>query len=255
MAMFTEKGQGPLDSEAGLSIIGTGMRVVGDITADGVVKIEGTVVGTVRAGRQVLVGKGGEVEGDVISREAIIGGEVRGSIRADERIEIQSTSVVHGELVALVWYLDGYLRVAAVPDAPPAVNGLQVANAGAVSRVAAAVDLCEATVRMAAEQGADFLLVHHGLFWRGLEPLTGRAYRRVAELIAKNIALYSAHLPLDLHPEVGNNAVLARQLGVSLRGEFGEEYGVRIGRWGEIEVPRHTLERQLAAIKIGRAHV
>src|SRR5213082_609917 len=91
MAMFTEKGQGPLDSEAGLSIIGTGMRVVGDITADGVVKIEGTVVGTVRAGRQVLVGKGGEVEGDVISREAIIGGEVRGSIRADERIERKST--------------------------------------------------------------------------------------------------------------------------------------------------------------------
>src|SRR6266849_3214174 len=100
MAMFTEKGQGPQDSEAGLSIIGTGMRVVGDITADGVVKIEGTVVGTVRAGRQVLVGKGGEVEGDVISREAIIGGEVRGIIRADERIEIQSTSVVHGDVVA-----------------------------------------------------------------------------------------------------------------------------------------------------------
>src|SRR2546430_17491514 len=84
------------------------------------------------------------------------------------------------ELAALVSYLDGYLRVAEVPDAPHAVNGLQVANAGAVSRVAAAVDLCEETVRMAAEQGADFLLVHHGLFWRGLEPLTGRAYRRVA---------------------------------------------------------------------------
>ena len=100
MAMFTEKGQGVPEAEAGLSIIGTGMRVVGDITAYGVVKIEGTVVGTVRAGRQVLVGKGGEVEGDVISREAIIGGEVRGSIRADERIEIQSTSVVHGDVVA-----------------------------------------------------------------------------------------------------------------------------------------------------------
>ena len=76
------------------------MRVVGDITAEGVVKIEGTVVGTVRAGRQVLVGKGGEVEGDVISREAIIGGEVRGSIRADERVEIQATSVIHGDVAA-----------------------------------------------------------------------------------------------------------------------------------------------------------
>src|SRR3989442_7557689 len=100
MAIFTEKGQGAAEAEPGLSIIGTGMRVVGDITADGVVKIEGTVVGTVRAGRQVLVGKGGEGEGDVISREAIIGGEVRGSIRADVRIEIQSTSVVHADVVA-----------------------------------------------------------------------------------------------------------------------------------------------------------
>src|SRR5213080_4163236 len=100
MAIFTEKGHGAPVPTTVLSIIGTGMRVVGDITADGVVKIEGTVVGTVRAARQVLVGKGGEVEGDVISREAIIGGEVRGSIRADERIEIQSTSVVHGDVVA-----------------------------------------------------------------------------------------------------------------------------------------------------------
>jgi len=100
MAIFTEKGQGAPESETGLSIIGAGMRVVGDITAEGVVKIEGTVVGTVRAGRQVLVGKGGEVEGDVISREAIIGGEVRGSIRADERVEIQATSVIHGDIAA-----------------------------------------------------------------------------------------------------------------------------------------------------------
>ena len=152
------------------------------------------------------------------------------------------------ELTALASYLDGYLRVADVPDAPHAVNGLQVANAGTVSRVAAAVDLCEATVRMAAEQGADLLLVHHGLFWGGLQPLTGRAHRRVAGLIANNIALYSAHLPLDLHPDVGNNVVLAHQLGVSLRGEFGEEYGERIGRWGEVDVSRVALERQLAAL-------
>src|ERR1041385_400206 len=72
---------------------------------------------------------------------------------------------------------------------PTRFNGLQVANAGAVSRVAAAVDLCEATVLMTAEQGADFLLVHHGLLWRGLEPLTGRAYRRVAGVIEKDVAL------------------------------------------------------------------
>src|SRR5947208_5966391 len=136
------------------------------------------------------------------------------------------------ELTALASYLDGYLRVSEVPDAPHAVNGLQVANTGTVNRVAAAVDLCEATVRMAAEQGSDLLLVHHGLFWGGLKPLTGPAYRRVAGLMKQDIALYSAHLPLDLHAEVGNNPRLAQQLGVAVRGGFGEEYGVLIGVWG-----------------------
>src|SRR3990172_1201884 len=136
----------------------------------------------------------------------------------------------------LARYLDGYLRVREVPDAPEAVNGLQVANSGDVTRIGAAVDLCEATVRLAAEQGADLLLVHHGLFWGGPKPLTGSAYRRVAALIRQNIALYSAHLPLDLHPDVGNNAMFARQLGVTARGDFGEEYGVRIGVWGELDI-------------------
>lgn len=97
MAIFTEK-QGAVTAETGLSIIGSGMRVVGDISAEGVVKIEGTVVGTVQAGRQVLVAKGGMVEGDVVAREAIIGGEVRGGIQASERVELQTTSVVHGDI-------------------------------------------------------------------------------------------------------------------------------------------------------------
>src|SRR5882672_3385613 len=98
MAMFTERGGAGGDAVTGLSIIGAGMRVVGDISADGVVKIEGTVVGTVQAAKQVLVAKGGEVEGDVVSREAIIGGEVRGGIYAEERVELQATSVIHGDV-------------------------------------------------------------------------------------------------------------------------------------------------------------
>src|SRR5437870_12411189 len=99
------------------------------------------------------------------------------------------------ELTTLVSYLDDYLRIAAIPDAPHAVNGLQVANTGTVSRVAAAVDLCEATVRMAAEQGADLLLVHHGLLWRGLQPLTGRTHRRVAGVVARNLGHYTLQPP------------------------------------------------------------
>jgi dinuclear metal center YbgI/SA1388 family protein len=159
------------------------------------------------------------------------------------------------DLAVVVSYLDSYLRIAQVADAPNALNGLQVGNGGTINRAAAAVDLCDATVQMAAQQGADLLLVHHGLFWRGLEPLTGRAYRRVAGLIRHNIALYSAHLPLDVHPEVGNNAVLAHRLGVARRGEFGEEYGMRIGVWGELDLPRAALAQRLGEVVGGRARL
>jgi dinuclear metal center YbgI/SA1388 family protein len=152
----------------------------------------------------------------------------------------------------LTRYLDDYLHLQdEVADPPEALNGLQVANQGEVTRLAAAVDVCEATVRMAAEQKADVLVVHHGLFWGGLRPLVGPAYRRVAGLIEHDIALYAAHLPLDRHPDVGNNAVLARLLGVAVRGEFGSYHGAPIGVWGELSEatppPRATLAQRLAA--------
>src|SRR2546422_1615159 len=150
------------------------------------------------------------------------------------------------QLSQLVGYLDDYLRVRDVPDASEALNGLQVGGRAEVTRVAAAVDLCEATVRLAAERGADFLIVHHGLFWGGLRPLTGPQLRRVAGLLKHDIALYGAHLPLDLHSDVGNNPVLARELGVTIKGEFGESRGVAIGVWGELAVSRAELEQRLA---------
>jgi cytoskeletal protein CcmA (bactofilin family) len=84
--------------EPGLSVIAPGMRVEGELVTDGVVKIEGTVAGTVRAEQQVLVAKGGLVEGDIHTREAILGGEVRGSILAQERVEVQASSVVQGDI-------------------------------------------------------------------------------------------------------------------------------------------------------------
>jgi len=152
------------------------------------------------------------------------------------------------QLTELVSYLDSYLDVRSVPDAPHALNGLQVERSAAVTRIAAAVDLCDATIALAATAGANFLLVHHGLFWGGLQPLVGAQYRRVARLIRHDIALYSAHLPLDRHPEVGNNAVLARALAVAPRGEFGEEYGKPIGVWGELTVGRAALLERVGAL-------
>src|SRR5207245_11284264 len=97
-------------------------------------------------------------------------------------------------------------------------------------------------------RGRELRPVHHALFRGGLKQLTGPAYRRVAGLMKQDIALYSAHLPLDLHPEVGNNPRLAQQLGVAVRGGFGEEYGVLIGVWGEWDGSRGGLQQQLAAV-------
>lgn len=141
----------------------------------------------------------------------------------------------------LTAYLDAYLRVADVQDAAHALNGLQVENDGTVSRIAVAVDACQATIDAAAGRDADLLLVHHGLFWSGVEPLTGRHGRRVRSLVRHNLALYSAHIPLDVHPDVGNNAVLARSLGLRDVECFGEYLGQQIGTRGTLPTTRTAL--------------
>ena len=84
--------------EPGLSIIAVGTHITGEVDTNGVVKVEGVVTGSVRAEGQVLVAKGGLVDGDVLTREAIIGGEVRGAIYADERVEVQASSAINGDI-------------------------------------------------------------------------------------------------------------------------------------------------------------
>jgi len=138
-------------------------------------------------------------------------------------------------------YLDEYLRIAEVADAAEALNGLQVDHDGAITRIAASVDVCYATINAAAENGAELLLVHHGLFWAGLEPLTGRHGKRVRRLVEAGIAVYSAHIPLDLHPEIGNNAVLANKLGVIDQEWFGDYKGEKIGVVGSL--PATTFDQ------------
>ncbi len=145
-------------------------------------------------------------------------------------------------------YLDRYLRIAEVGDSAEALNGLQVDHEGEVTRIACAVDACQTTIDAAADLGAEFLLVHHGLFWAGLEPLTGRHGRRVRRLMNAGIAVYSAHMPLDLHPEIGNNAVLANELGLEGRDWFGDYKGERLGVAGNLSVSIGELVKRLASI-------
>ena len=131
-------------------------------------------------------------------------------------------------LIQLVAYLDQYLRVREVPDDPNALNGLQVENSGGIARLVAAVDASLKTIEGLVAPGC-MLLVHHGMFWDGNQPIAGRRYRRLRGLFQQDAALYAAHIPLDLHPEVGNNVVLARQLGLTATEWFGLHKGVPIG--------------------------
>lgn len=138
------------------------------------------------------------------------------------------------KLESLLQYLDSYLGIPDHPDYANALNGLQVQGRDEVRRVVAAVDASEASVAAAVDAKADLLLVHHGLFWDGLQPLTGRRYRKVKPLLDNGIGLYSAHLPLDAHAEVGNCTLLAGALGLEVQGRFADYKGTPIGWWGSI---------------------
>ncbi len=135
-----------------------------------------------------------------------------------------TTSIRRTELVA---HLDDYLRVADIPDSSP--NGLQVQGADRVTRIAYAVDVAVQTIRAAEKARADFLVVHHGLWWGRHVQITGTMHKRLSALIRADMSLYTAHLPLDCHPRVGNNAELARLLGLRVESMFGDYKGVRIG--------------------------
>ena len=138
------------------------------------------------------------------------------------------------KLESILQYMDEYLGVREHPDYSTALNGLQVAGPEEIEQVVVAVDASESSIAEAVERGADMMIVHHGLFWGGLEALTGRHFRKVRMLIEGGVALYSCHLPLDSHAEVGNCALLARALGLELQGQFGDYQGAPIGWWGTL---------------------
>ena len=151
-------------------------------------------------------------------------------------------------LETIVKYCDRTLKTSDFTDWPGAVNGLQVENRGTVSKIAAAVDGSLATIRRAIELKADLLVVHHGLFWGASYPWTGRRYATMQLLIENNLAVYSSHLPLDAHPRLGNNAQLARALGLSDLKPFFIEKGQAIGFQSRAKISRDELEKRLAHI-------
>lgn len=149
--------------------------------------------------------------------------------------------------------LDLELRTSEIPDFSGAVNGLQVANDGHVTRVAVAVDASMAAVVEATVLQADLLIVHHGLFWNGVQPLVGSMYQKQRSLLTNNIAVYSTHLPLDAHPRLGNNVRLAEALGLSVQRGFGRYKTIDIAVAGDCdEAASAIVERaQVFAARYG----
>src|SRR5215472_3707764 len=158
-------------------------------------------------------------------------------------------------LSELVSYTDDFLRISEVRDWDNALNGLQIENSGRVARIGAAVDVSTRILTKAAKENVDLLIVHHGLFWPGLQPIRGALHRQLRLAFEKEIALYSAHLPLDIHPKVGNNALLVARLGLKSAQPFLEEKGQPVGLKIRASVPRSEVVRKLQRLLNGPVRV
>jgi len=158
-------------------------------------------------------------------------------------------------LSEIVEYADEYLRIREIEDWPNALNGLQIENSGRVRKIGAAVDVSTRVLSEAAKKDVDLLLVHHGLFWPGLQPITGSLHRQLRLAFENDIALYSVHLPLDIHPKVGNNAQLARSLGFRSTTPFFKEKGQLIGLKTRASIARDQLVRKLEKSLGGKVKV
>jgi len=149
-----------------------------------------------------------------------------------------------------VKFLDDFLSIDKIKD--ESENGVQVDAPAEIEKVTFAVDVRKDIVERAVEENADMLFVHHGLIWGGgLSSLTGKDYDIVRNLVHNDIALYGAHLPLDVHPEVGNNVELARTIGAEIGEEFMDYKDTKIARMGVLEEKKkvkdlaRTIEKKL----------
>ncbi len=136
----------------------------------------------------------------------------------------------------LITYLDTYLNIAEIDDYGPQGLQVEVINPQ-IQRIALAVDVAPPIINAAAQWGADMLLVHHGILWRSVERIAGPLGQRVRLLLQNNIHLYAAHLPLDAHQEVGNNAVLAAMLQVDIQEWWFAPKGTPLGVLGKLTTP------------------
>lgn len=148
-------------------------------------------------------------------------------------------------LQEIVAFCDKRLNLNAIPDFKGAENGIQFQNNGTVTKIGAAVDAGLVPFQKAVDANIDLLIVHHGMFWGPAFPITGIRYEKYKICMESNLAVYGAHLPLDAHKEIGNNALLAKQLGLKQLDWFLEFEGHPIGLVAEGGITRRELKARL----------
>lgn len=145
-------------------------------------------------------------------------------------------------LSELVTHLDTELCIEEIADYSNALNGLQLENhCGKVTKIVAAVDATLPVIKKAVAAGADLLIVHHGMFWTGLQTWTGPVFQKIKFALDAGLAVYSCHLPLDMHPVLGNNAQIAKALGLTPSGGFLEYKGNAVGVIAEHKLSLNDL--------------
>ena len=151
-------------------------------------------------------------------------------------------------LSKIVRHTEELLNHAGIGDYPGAHNGLQIENSGRVARVCAAVDACEAVLAEASRVRGTLLLVHHGLLWGGTRAFTGALRRKLKGAFDADLAVLSSHLPLDLHRNLGNNALLAKALGLRKCARAFPSNGQPIGLVGEVSATRDEFARRIERV-------
>jgi dinuclear metal center YbgI/SA1388 family protein len=152
-------------------------------------------------------------------------------------------------------YLARELSIAEIPDYPGALNGLQIENDGEVGKIVAAVDASLPVFEKAIAEGADLLLVHHGMFWQGAQPVTGPVYKKLRLALDAGMALYSVHIPLDVHPQWGNNAQLASRLGMQASEPFFDWKGIHLGVCQQMDLSLAELRSAVEHAVEGPVHL
>lgn len=156
------------------------------------------------------------------------------------------------DITRLVSALNGYLNVDSIADYCP--NGLQIQGRNSIQRVVSGVTASQALIDEAIKLNADAILVHHGYFWKNENPcITGMKYKRIKSLLEHDINLLAYHLPLDIHPEVGNNVLLGKLLGLTVTGPLEANNPHSVGLIGELDTPMTSQEfAQLIEQKLAR---